>query len=237
MEKKNIKEIWYNNEKIECTIVKSKIKNVYIQIKDGKAILKAPLKISDKLISELLEKRKKWLYENIKRQKNNKSRNIDLVNKDYIYVLDKKLNIKYEYKEINKIDIQISNEQCIILVPKSLKEDKQLYSKIEKKLDNKLKEIATIEVNNIIEKLTKTTGLIPKSVTIRNFKRIWGNCSSKKDIKINQKIIFYSRREIEYVCLHEIAHLKYMNHQKEFWNFIKKYMPDYKERINNLKLN
>ena len=50
MEKKILKEIWYNNERIECTIIKAKIKNVYIQIKDGKAILKAPNRITDKLI-------------------------------------------------------------------------------------------------------------------------------------------------------------------------------------------
>ena len=237
MEKKIIKEIWYNNEKIECTIVKGKIKNVYIHIKDGKAILKAPSRITDSLISELLEKRKKWIYENIKRQKNTKSRNIDLVNKDYFYILDKKVNIKYQYKDIGKIEIKLNDDKCVIQVPITLKEDKLLYQKIAKKLDHIIKEIATNEVTQVINKLSKITGLKPQSVTIRKFKRIWGNCSSKKDIKINQNVVFYSRREIEYVCLHEMAHLKYMNHQKEFWDYIKKYMPDYKERVKNLKLN
>ncbi|MBO5476816.1 MAG: M48 family metallopeptidase [Clostridia bacterium] len=237
MEKKTVKEIWYNNEKIECTIIKSKIKNVYIQIKDGKAILKAPNCATDKLITELLEKRKKWIYENIKRQKNNKDRTIDLVNKNYLYILDEKVNIKYKYKEVNKIEINIENNECIIVIPTKLKEDKFLVSKLEKKLDEKLKEVATFEIEKAINKYGKLTGLYPKSVTIRKFKRIWGNCSSKKDIKINQNVIFYGREEIEYVCLHEMAHLKYMNHQKEFWAFIKKYMPDYKERVKKLKQN
>lgn len=237
MEKKILKEIWYNNERIECTVIKSKIKNVYIQIKDGKAILKAPNRITDKLISELLEKRKKWIFENIKRQNSKESRIIDLENKDYLYILDKKLKIKYKYKEDNKIEIKFSEEECLITVPISLKEDKLLYAKVEKKLDEYIKEIAKTEVMQAINRLSKITGLIPKSVTIRKFKRIWGNCSSKKDIKINQNIVFYSRKEIEYVCLHEIAHLKFMNHQKEFWDYIKKYMPDYKERVKKLKLN
>lgn len=237
MEKKIIKEIWYNNEKIECTIIRSKIKNVYIHIKDGKAILKAPNRVADKLIFELLEKRKKWIYENIKRQKNNEDRSIDLVNKDYLYILDEKVNIKYNYKEISKIDIEVNNKACIINIPLKLKEDKSLISKLEKKLDENLKEIATIEVTKAINKYSKLTGLVPKSITIRKFKRIWGNCSSKRDIKINQNIIFYGKSEVEYVCLHELTHLKYMNHQKEFWNFIKKYMPDYKERASKLKKN
>ena len=237
MEKKILKEIWYNNERIECTVIKAKIKNVYIQIKDGKAILKAPNRITDKLISELLEKRKKWIYENIKRQNSKESRIIDLENKDYLYILDKKIKIKYKYKEDNKIGIKFNDEECLITVPTSLKEDKLLYVKVEKKLDEYIKEIAKTEIMQAINKLSKITGLVPKSVTIRKFKRIWGNCSSKKDIKINQNIIFYSRKEIEYVCLHEMAHLKFMNHQKEFWDYIKKYMPDYKERVRKLKLN
>ena len=107
--------------------------------------------------------------------------------------------------------------------------------KIENKLDEKIKNIASNEISLIMNKYSKITGLYPNKVTVKKFKRIWGNCSSKKEIKINQNIIRYGKDEIEYVCLHEIAHLKYMNHKKEFWNFINKYMPDYKERANRLK--
>ena len=38
----------------------------------------------------------------------------------------------------------------------------------------------------------------------------------------------YSRQAIEYVCLHELCHLKYMNHSKKFWDLVEYYMPDYK---------
>ena len=87
----------------------------------------------------------------------------------------------------------------------------------------------------IVKKYSILTGLKPQDIVIRKFKSIWGNCSSKKIIKLNQKLIHYNIKSIEYVCLHEITHLKYMNHQKQFWNYIKKYMPDYKERANLLK--
>ncbi len=86
-----------------------------------------------------------------------------------------------------------------------------------------------------MDKYTKLTSLKPDKITIRKFKSIWGNCSSNKEIKINQKIIHYSIEQIEYVCLHELTHLKYMNHQCEFWSFVKKYMPNYKEISKSLK--
>ena len=79
-----------------------------------------------------------------------------------------------------------------------------------------------------MEKYIALTGLTPCEIKIRKFKSIWGNCSSKKVIKINQNLIHYGIDQIEYVCLHEITHLKYMNHSKKFWDMVAKYMPDYK---------
>ena len=47
--------------------------------------------------------------------------------------------------------------------------------------------------------------------------------------------MMYSREAIEYVVLHEICHLKYMNHSKKFWEMVEKYMPDYKVYEKELK--
>ena len=52
---------------------------------------------------------------------------------------------------------------------------------------------------------------------------------SNKNITINQKLISYSETAIRYVILHELCHLKYMNHSKEFWNLVQIYMPEFKE--------
>ena len=45
----------------------------------------------------------------------------------------------------------------------------------------------------------------------------------------------YDRNVIQYVVLHEICHLKYMNHSEEFWNMVEKYMKNYKEVRKKLK--
>ena len=45
----------------------------------------------------------------------------------------------------------------------------------------------------------------------------------------------YNRHIIDYVVLHEICHLKHMNHSKSFWAMVEKYMPDYKEARKELK--
>ena len=72
-------------------------------------------------------------------------------------------------------------------------------------------------------------------VRIKNFKTIWGSCSSKKNLNFNFKLFFLPESLIDYVCVHELAHLKQMNHSKEFWLEVEKQIPDYRLRREELK--
>ena len=60
-------EIKYNGKKIPYIIKKSKIKNLYIHIKEGQVIVKAPIKLKEEYIQEFINKKSKWIYENVKR--------------------------------------------------------------------------------------------------------------------------------------------------------------------------
>ena len=213
---------------IEYELIRKKIKNVYIGVKNGKVIVRAPIRLSKQKVDELINQKSKWINDKLQKQINHE--NFELVNKEHIYILGKK--IKIEYKEAKKISIELNINSCVIYGPKLTDE---VYSKILLKLDKNLKDLAYEYIIPIVKKYSILTGLKPQDIVIRKFKSIWGNCSSKKIIKLNQKLIHYNIKSIEYVCLHELCHLKYMNHQKQFWSYIKKYMPDYKERANLLK--
>lgn len=221
------------NSTIEYTLVRKKIKNVYIQIKDGKVIVKAPYSISKSKIDELILQKRDWISK--KFLKNPTERKIDTIDKNYIYILNNKINIKYQKHSKSNIIVNLDENTCSVMLPQSFVNSKENAAKINKKIDNELKKLANKYIMNAMEKYIALTGLTPCEIKIRKFKSIWGNCSSKKVIKINQNLIHYGIDQIEYVCLHEITHLKYMNHQKEFWSFVKKYMPNYKEISSELK--
>lgn len=159
-----------NNKMQEHEIKYSKIKNIYIQIKNGKIIIKAPEKVSKKEIEKIVEQKTEWIQKTIEKE-----------------------NKKQEKK------------------PKYTKEE---FKKI-------------IEKNST--ELIQKTGLKPNKITIKQIKYAWGSCSSKKNITINLELIKYSEQAIKYVILHELCHIKHMNHSKEFWNLVEKYMPDYKQ--------
>lgn len=97
------------------------------------------------------------------------------------------------------------------------------------------RKLAEQKISSIMEEMIVKTGLKPEEYKLMNFKRAWGNCSNKKVIKLNTKLVMYSDFAISYVCLHELCHLRYMNHSKDFWNLVKSFMPDYKLAEKELK--
>ena len=77
--------------------------------------------------------------------------------------------------------------------------------------------------------------IAPDVVVIKKLKTAWGKCNSKRKITINPDLMKYDQRVIDYVVLHEFCHLRYMNHSKDFWNMVGKFMPDYKDLKKELK--
>ncbi|MBU0727650.1 M48 family metallopeptidase, partial [Patescibacteria group bacterium] len=65
----------------------------------------------------------------------------------------------------------------------------------------------------------------------------WGSCSDRKNLNFNWKLIMAPIEIIDYVVVHEMCHLKQMNHSSKFWNLVAEKMPDYKELRKWLKDN
>ena len=172
-----MKEIQYEGKTISYTLQRSRIKNLYIYIKNGEVIVKSPLGLSNEHIEDFLSRKTKWIYDNLEKSKD---------------------KVKKEKEEQEKI-----GQEDIIKLQKIVKENVYKYSKI--------------------------LGKNPKKVRIRDLKYAWGSCSSNRNISINLKLATKDERAIEYVILHEMCHLIYMNHSKSFWNLVEKNMPNYKE--------
>ena len=74
-------------------------------------------------------------------------------------------------------------------------------------------------------------------IFFKNNSSNWGSCSSLGNINISTKLLFAPEDVLEYVCIHELAHLIERNHSPKFWALVSKSMPDYRNKIDWLKLN
>ena len=101
----------------------------------------------------------------------------------------------------------------------------------EEELLKKAKEI----IPNKVSYYSALMDLKPSGVKITGAKTRFGSCSEKNSLCFSWRLMAYPEEAIDYVVVHELAHIKHHNHGKEFYKLIEKYMPDYKERIKILK--
>lgn len=132
-------------------------------------------------------------------------------------------------KEIDKIlqEKKTWLEKTIVLQREKKKQIKQ-YSEDEiKLLRKKAKEI----IPSKVEYYAEIMQVNPNSVKINSAKKRYGSCSGANNLNFSLFLMDKDERFIDYVVVHELAHIKHHNHSKDFYRFIEEFMPDYKERM------
>ncbi|MGL4392241.1 MAG: M48 family metallopeptidase [Fusobacteriaceae bacterium] len=102
-----------------------------------------------------------------------------------------------------------------------------------------LREVYKRKSPDIIEPLlliwSKKTGLDYNDVSYKIMRSRWGSCNhSKKYLNFNTILVGSPTEAVEYVILHELAHLVFPHHGRDFWNFVESFMPDWKEKRKKL---
>ena len=78
-------------------------------------------------------------------------------------------------------------------------------------------------------------GIRHGAVKVNGAKTRWGSCNRKGDINFTYRLLFVPEDLIDYVVVHELAHIKEMNHSASFWAVVEETMPDYKSRRKRLR--
>ena len=78
-------------------------------------------------------------------------------------------------------------------------------------------------------------GVSPRDVKVKNQKTLWGSCSRQKNLNFNWRMMLLSPQAADYLIVHELSHLKHMDHSKIFWKMVERYCPDYKKNKRELR--
>lgn len=78
-------------------------------------------------------------------------------------------------------------------------------------------------------------GVTPVGITITGARKRFGSCSGKNRICFSWRVMEYPPELVDYVIVHELAHIKHHNHSRDFYGFVASVMPDHKERSKKLK--
>ena len=85
-----------------------------------------------------------------------------------------------------------------------------------------------------LERFAQELGVRPSRVSIRGQKTRWGSCSSRGEISLNWRLVLLPSSLADYILVHELCHLRHLDHSSRFWSLVETQVPDYivkRERI------
>jgi predicted metal-dependent hydrolase len=88
-----------------------------------------------------------------------------------------------------------------------------------------------------VRAISSETGHAVNRIFIRGQKTRWGSCSRLGNLSFNWRLVMAPEEVIDYIVIHELCHLKEMNHSKRFWSLVSNLCPDYKKHRRWLKEN
>ena len=113
-------------------------------------------------------------------------------------------------------------------------------SKLEKITFEQIKELADQAVEYIPKRVkyyAEKENFVYNKITIKNLVSRWGSCSTKGNLNFNCLLMLTPDYVIDYIVVHELCHLREMNHSEKFWTEVEKIMPDYQRAELWLKQN
>ncbi|MFW5702621.1 MAG: M48 family metallopeptidase [Candidatus Dojkabacteria bacterium] len=199
----------------------------------GDIRLTAPKRASFEQIHSFIRQNTDWIQSQTNNQQTqlNKLR-IDSGETLSILGLDYKLIKKTLPSGKLRIYLDELQAELLVFAPESYSKEK-----LREEFKNKLKDIAKEEIWQNTTRYSALMRLPFAKLRVREQKTRWGSCSSKGNLNFNWKLLLAPARVMNYVIVHELAHLEHPNHSKEFWKLVEQYHPSYKQDRNWLKEN
>ncbi len=196
--------------RIKVTIEKNKTLRLSTAIKEKKSHIDQFLLKNEQWVRDRLEKSDRLLQ--------GQQIQVGLPGEEFIFLGEKRKLAIQPFEET----VAVRGAQLLIGNPKlnchgRLIKIRDYYSREAKKV-----------FPEIVKIRSKEMGLVPKRLIFRGNTSRWGSCNEQGTISLNWKLMGAPLKAIDYVVVHELAHLAHPNHGVKFWKMVGRYIPDYK---------
>lgn len=212
-----------------ASIIRENRKTLKITITpDAKIVIYSPLRLSLDKIEEIIKSKENLLNKKLNRVRESNIKNQDFFSYKKVFVLGK----EYFIVPTAKVE-KIFFSEDMFLVPKKYYDTNKVSFFIKKTLKNLAEKIILNRLTELIDQ--KNIKFKYSKISFGNFKSKWGSCDNNGVIKFNWRLIMLETSIIDFVILHELSHLKELNHSKQFYNILSKLCHNWKNERKKLK--
>lgn len=188
--------------------------------RDKSVVVLAPSGTSEEKIERFVERKKLWIYEKI-----HYSPKFGEPKPVAPFISGKAIPYLGKSYKLDVVDelfkgIRFSNKFQI---------SRENLDQGPKILENWFKEKAKDKIPPTVERYARQLGVEYNKILISDLKYRWGSCTLKGNLNFNWRLIKAPQFVINYVVIHELAHLIELNHTEHFWNIVRVQMPNYEE--------
>ena len=224
--------IEYGTKKIVFDIErKASLKNTYIHVDSDGVVVKTNDITTIEEINKMVVSKSPWISKKLELFKSI-TINKDISTGSRLYYMGKSYYVEVK-RESNatQIDIEFTHSKFYITTPLKYS-DVELHNAIE----DFYKQKAIKKILPLCKRWAKKMGVEPEHISFRYSKNRWGSCSSTNRLSFNYHLVKLSASLIEYVVIHELAHIVHKNHSKEFWRLVYEYLNDYKIKEEKIRV-
>ncbi|AFS78027.1 hypothetical protein DUF45 [Gottschalkia acidurici 9a] len=219
---------------IEFDVAFRKRKTIQISITPPNEIkVSVPRGMSEENIIDIVKIKANWIekkilyFKDIKYEKINRK----FINNEPFMYLGRSYLLQIEVDK-NIKDPQVKLFQGKIYVYTSIKDKRIIQGAMEKWYREKTKEKVEERVKYYLHLFKKE----PRSIRIKQQKRIWASCTYRDDLLFNWRCVMARPDVLDYIIVHEMCHMHHKNHSKDYWNMVESIIPDYRDKKEWLKI-
>ena len=215
---------------IEYQLKKSnrKTTSIYIE-RDGTVSIIAPAPFNIEKIEQIIESKRSWIYRSLAEWEDlNRTRiHRDYVNGESFLYFGRNYRLQLTNEQAEPLMFQQGQFRLVQAETQNAPEHFKVFykTKLQKKLKSRIKQYQS--------KMKKQ----PSDIRVMELQNRWGSCTSKGVINFHWKCAMLPLSVLDYVIVHELAHLEHKNHSPSFWRAVEKVMPNYEEAKTWLKFN
>ena len=204
-------------------IIRTKRKTIAIIIdEDGHLIVRAPYHTRDEEIEELVSSKKKWIQ----------SKQIEIaLSNEKIQPKEFVNGEKYLYLgDLYPLIIVPAQRKALELSGNRFRLRKSAVPRGKQTFEAWYRSQARTVLSERVASFAEDMGLRYSKIRITGARTRWGSCGPKGSLNFTWRLIMAPISIVDYVVVHELAHLKFRNHGAEYWKLVESSMPDYQER-------
>jgi len=211
-----------------CQIIRTKRrKTAHIRVEAEKIEVRIPHWVSEDWVDQWLSDRADWIQVKWREAYATSQRfQLRIEQGAFIPFLGSDYTLEWTLGKTSSVVLCKDRIQIVI----NTRSSKSEQDRVKQTLQNWYKQQANKVLSERLEYWQPKLGLYSNDMKIRGYKRRWGSCTASGLISFNWKLVLAEQNLIDYVVIHEIAHLQHLNHSQAFWNLVSQYCPEWKDK-------